>query len=286
MTASAIIEEYRYGRGFSYQKFMQDTHHFDRLFLPLIVPLPAYLHFAAVFYGVAPLLSFATAAWAIITVGSAYAVLHYLQGFWRPRESRTYGTIPRGPYLLEIDRYPDASEGEYHREFLPVAADSLEDAIGRVCEGEEIGRDQVLHGRKLEHTELDVNGIGFEGASVWVDDSREPNRAYSMSQYGKGFSSYYVGADGYDMIHHSVAGYSNHPAVKFNERTYSEIVAHHEIHELVHWALEHDEQPISPEEESEWHGVLWGVQDYIQEEQPDGPWFRDERRLRIELTRP
>lgn len=286
----AIKEEYRYGAGISRRKLStMEFSYTDYVWAPFCLMWAILMGWSVFDSGwgqesVASLL-FDT----VMFLVPVLVLCGYVIRILAPLEDRRYIVYVRNSYLVEIDRWPDAPPSCYHREFITVRDTSIgtiEAAIESVCESEGVDREQILHARELELVDTCIDGYHlFGGAKVWFDESVVPVRSYSMSEY-KSYSFYHpLEESDRDLIHHSIAGFSNHSTVRRGERTYPEIIAHHELHELVHWALDQHEQPRGLFGDVSWNAVLWDAQDYVTDEQPDGPWFGEERRNRIEITR-
>lgn len=282
-----ITEEYRYGTGITLRKLTLGSPSLETLAVTSLFVAVSGLSAAVALVGMVELpLVLLVSYLAITALGGGWLYSH-LRVIRPPSVKRRFGEFPNaGPWIAELDHYPDAPSGEYHREFVTTGGDSRKDAIATLCDAHDIDEQQIRHLRNHEPVESTPHpDITLTGSPVWFDDRDDPVKGYSVQQYWDGVSTCVSGDDwGPTYIHHSIAGLSANGCVRHDLRTYSEMVAHLEIHELCHWALRDDEQP-EQHEEAGWDDAIWNAMDHAQENQPDGPWFREERRARIEATR-
>ena len=282
-----LLEEYRYGRWPSIEKFKKSRASEFDIGTLVLAALLIQLHLRD---GLAGFLEGVLVG--ILVVVAGMAVKKVYKGLFTPLSGERRGKFqtrdPTKPFwVAEIDCYTGTRANEYHRKFVHTTAPSQPEAIAAIRYEHNVTDDDVIYIRRVEPKDHQItDDLSVRGPDCWIDPSDDPIKAYTTWQFLPGSSMHsYNPETGQRTIVHSVAGISSVPYVYMNDRTYTEMIAHLEIHELVHWGLEQEEQPTSVWDEVGWDDAIWGIQDYINEgEQPDGPWYDEERRTRIELT--
>lgn len=193
-------------------------------------------------------------------------------------------------WVVMVELEPELEDGWY-REGYVVAAETPSEVYEALTEelGDDFEKHQVTHLRKLETTTTSLaEKVNVTNTTrPWIDRRDDPMKVYTIMQLTEGLS-FFTNAEhtgGPHIIGHSVAGAWRATENLYETRTFTEVVAHHELHELVHWACDHNGDVEI--DESGWDAVMYDILDYIQEdEQPDGPWALHERKIHARLTRP
>lgn len=196
---------------------------------------------------------------------------------WEPKKSY---------WIAELDRYDGNRDDEYHREFVRVCEDSQAAATAAVMDEHRVPEDDIIYIREVKTETVTVTpSIQVRSNGVWVDDEDDPIRVYTTWQLDDDIAHHnYDYISEQRVVSYYIGGILTDPATRFGSRSFVEMLALVELHELTHWALDPWNQPENHHEERGWNSVLWEQIDYIQDEQPDGPWYDEERDIRAKLT--